>query len=83
MFLSNKYKACAFASLGQLRYLSALKFVDGVVGNSSSGVIEVPSFNIGTLDIGDRQKGRVKAESVVECLPTLDSISEGLRRFIF
>ena len=79
---SNKYKACCFTSLGQLRYLSALKHVTAVVGNSSSGVIEVPSFEIGTLDIGDRQKGRIKGKSVVECLPTLDSISDGLRKVL-
>jgi GDP/UDP-N,N'-diacetylbacillosamine 2-epimerase (hydrolysing) len=80
---SNKDKACCFTSLGQLRYLSALKHVTAVIGNSSSGVIEVPSFEIGTLDIGDRQKGRIKGESVVECLPTLDSISDGLNKVLF
>ena len=79
---SNKDKACCFTSLGQLRYLSALKHVTAVAGNSSSGVIEVPSFEIGTLDIGDRQKGRIKGESVVECLPTLDSISDGLSKVL-
>lgn len=79
---SNKDKACCFTSLGQLRYLSALKHVTAVAGNSSSGVIEVPSFEIGTLDIGDRQKGRIKGESVVECLPTLDSISDGLNEVL-
>ena len=48
----------AFTSLGQLRYLSCLKYVDVVVGNSSSGLLEVPSFKIPTVNIGDRQKGR-------------------------
>ncbi|TCK62350.1 UDP-N-acetylglucosamine 2-epimerase [Seleniivibrio woodruffii] len=57
----------AFNSLGQLRYLSALQFVDAVVGNSSSGLIEAPSFKIGTINIGDRQRGRIKAESVLDC----------------
>ena len=71
-------KACCFTSLGQLRYLSALQYIDAVVGNSSSGVIEVPSFHIGTLDIGDRQKGRVKGKSVVECLATKSSMKESL-----
>ena len=79
---NNNDKACCFTSLGQLRYLSALKHVTAVVGNSSSGVIEVPSFEIGTLDIGDRQKGRIKGESVVECLPTLESISDGLNEVL-
>lgn len=75
---SNKHKACCFTSLGQLRYLSALQYVDAVVGNSSSGVIEVPSFHIGTLDIGDRQKGRVKGKSVIECGVSRDEMMDGL-----
>ena len=54
----------AFTSLGQL---SALQFVDAVVGNSSSGLLEAPSFRIGTINIGDRQKGRIKAQSVINC----------------
>lgn len=58
---------CAFPSLGQLRYLSALQFVDAVVGNSSSGIIEAPSFHIATINIGERQSGRVRAESVIDC----------------
>jgi GDP/UDP-N,N'-diacetylbacillosamine 2-epimerase (hydrolysing) len=56
-----------FDSLGQVRYLSALKHVDAVVGNTSSGLVEAPSFNIGSINIGDRQMGRVKAESVIDC----------------
>ncbi|MFM5344964.1 UDP-N-acetylglucosamine 2-epimerase [Aeromonas veronii] len=62
----NKHKAIAFMSLGQLRYLSALKYVDAIVGNSSSGIIEAPSFNISTINIGDRQKGRVRASSIID-----------------
>ena len=76
---SRPYKTIAYASLGQLRYLSAMQFVDAVVGNSSSGLLEAPSFKIGTLNIGDRQKGRIKANSVIDCYPTLSSIREGLR----
>lgn len=64
----------AFTSMGQLRYLSALQYVDGVVGNSSSGLIEAPSFNIGTINIGDRQRGRIKADSVIDCEPEYNSI---------
>lgn len=67
-------KAKAFTSLGQLRYLSALKHMDLVLGNSSSGLTEAPSFQIPTINIGDRQKGRIKAKSVVDCEPTKDSI---------
>ena len=66
--------AVAFQSMGQLNYLSALQFMDGVVGNSSSGLLEAPSFKIGTIDIGDRQKGRIKADSVISCSPTQESI---------
>jgi len=70
----NSHKSVAFISLGQLRYLSALQFVYGVVGNSSSGLAEAPTFKIGTINIGDRQKGRVKAASVIDCKPTKESI---------
>lgn len=69
-----------FASLGQLRYLSAMQFVDGVIGNSSSGLIEVPSFHIGTVNIGDRQQGRIKAASVIDCAPTRSAISGALSK---
>lgn len=74
----NKEVACAFKSLGQLRYLSALQHVDVVLGNSSSGLTEAPSFRVATIDIGDRQRGRIKAESVIECHPTKASISEAI-----
>lgn len=63
-----------FASLGQLRYLSALKYVDIVIGNSSSGLIEVPSFNKPTVNIGDRQMNRIKADSVIDCEPIKEKI---------
>ncbi len=62
----NSKKSTGFTSLGQLRYLSALQYVDAVVGNSSSGLAEAPSFKIGTINIGDRQKGRIKAKSVID-----------------
>ena len=55
-----------FPSLGQLRFLSTLKFIDGIVGNSSSGLTEAPSFKIGTINLGDRQTGRLKAKSVID-----------------
>ncbi|MEM5557215.1 UDP-N-acetylglucosamine 2-epimerase [Aliarcobacter cryaerophilus] len=70
----NSNKSIVFTSLGQLRYLSALQYVDAVVGNSSSGLAEAPSFRIGTINIGDRQKGRIKASSVIDCEPNKDSI---------
>tara|TARA_B110000908_G_scaffold172394_1_gene239538 strand:- start:3349 stop:4512 length:1164 start_codon:yes stop_codon:yes gene_type:complete len=59
-------KAIAFNSLGQLRYLSALKYVDAVVGNSSSGICEAPSLKVATINIGNRQKGRIKAASTID-----------------
>ncbi len=76
--VKNQDKAIVFASLGQLRYLSALQFVDCVVGNSSSGLLEVPSFKIGTINIGDRQKGRIKASSVIDCMPDKSSIAKAI-----
>ena len=71
-------KAKAWPSLGLKRYLSALHYVTAVIGNSSSGIIEVPSFGIPTLNIGDRQKGRITAESVLNCEATESAIMEGL-----
>ena len=79
-FVSNHKNACAFTSLGQQRYLSCVSHVDGVIGNSSSGLTEVPSFKKGTINIGDRQAGRIKAESVIECGPTRDEISSSIAR---
>ncbi|PHO11967.1 UDP-N-acetylglucosamine 2-epimerase (hydrolyzing) [Malaciobacter marinus] len=73
---NNSHKSVGFTSLGQLRYLSALQFVDAMVGNSSSGLAETPSFKIGTINIGDRQKGRIKVDSVIDCMPTKSSIKE-------
>ncbi len=67
--IANPETSIGFASLGQLRYLSALQFVDVVIGNSSSGLMEVPSFKVGTINIGNRQKGRMRGSSVIDCLP--------------
>lgn len=70
----------AYTSLGQLRYLSCISQVDGVVGNSSSGLAEVPSFRKGTIDIGDRQRGRLKAASVIGCEPRCEAIRPALEK---
>jgi len=78
--LQNKRKASSFVSLGQLRYLSALQFVDAVVGNTSSGIVEAPSFKIGTINIGDRQEGRVQASSVINCTTDLKDIKKSLKK---
>ncbi|WP_314065898.1 UDP-N-acetylglucosamine 2-epimerase [uncultured Vagococcus sp.] len=60
-------KAVAYNSMGQLRYLSAMKIATAVVGNSSSGIIEAPYFNVPTINIGDRQKGRIQASTIINC----------------
>ncbi len=74
----NPNRAKAFKSLGVVRYLSVMRQVAAVVGNSSSGLVEVPSFGIPTLNIGDRQKGRLAAESVCNCAPDKESVIAGL-----
>lgn len=76
----NPKKSVAFTSMGQLRYLSTLQYVDAVVGNSSSGLAEAPSFKIATVNIGDRQKGRLRAESVIDCAPTLDDVVQAVEQ---
>ncbi len=78
----NSHKAACFESLGRIRYLSAVRHCVGVVGNSSSGILEVPSLGKGTVDIGDRQKGRVAAESVIHCQPTREEIAIALKELL-
>jgi GDP/UDP-N,N'-diacetylbacillosamine 2-epimerase (hydrolysing) len=69
-----------FTTLGRLLYLSCMNQVDGVIGNSSSGLTEAPSFNIGTVNIGDRQKGRLSASSVIDAESNAESINAALHR---
>lgn len=69
----------AIPSLGQLRYLSALKHCTMVIGNSSSGIIEAPSFGVPTINIGSRQNGRLAADSVFNCLPNKNAIVEAIK----
>ena len=78
----NPERAKAFKSLGVKRYLSVMKYVGAVVGNSSSGLVEVPSFGIPTLNIGDRQKGRLAAESVVNCETDKAAVLVGLKKVL-
>jgi GDP/UDP-N,N'-diacetylbacillosamine 2-epimerase (hydrolysing) len=73
-FVANHQNSVVFTSLGQLRYLSCLAQVDAVVGNSSSGLLEAPTFRIGTINIGNRQKGRLVADSVINCQANEKSI---------
>jgi len=79
-FCNKHANAVSFASLGQYNYFSCLHYCDGVVGNSSSGLTEAPSFNIGTVNIGDRQKGRLKADSVIDCAAEHLAIRSAINR---
>lgn len=82
-YVDKNADRCMFIpSLGQRRYFSALKHMTAVLGNSSSGIIEVPSFGIPTLDIGDRQKGRIAADSVIHCGYSVEEIKEGLEKVL-
>ena len=74
----NRGRCMFIPSLGQRRYFSILNYMTAVIGNSSSGIIEVPSFGIPTLDIGDRQKGRISAESVFHCGYSTEEIIRAL-----
>ncbi|EEP61155.1 UDP-N-acetylglucosamine 2-epimerase [Sulfurihydrogenibium yellowstonense] len=74
----NNHKAILFTSLGQLNYLSIMQYVDAVVGNSSSGIIEAPSLKVPTINIGDRQKGRIRAKSIIDCKGTEEDIKRAL-----
>lgn len=75
----NSHKSIVFTSMGQLKYLSTMRYMDAVVGNSSSGIIEAPSLKVATVDIGDRQKGRMKAKSIIDCRPIEEDIQRALK----
>jgi len=79
-FVSQNENAKMFTSLGQLKYLSCISYVDGVVGNSSSGITEVPTFKKGTVNIGDRQLGRIQAASVINCEPIEKDIERAIEK---
>jgi GDP/UDP-N,N'-diacetylbacillosamine 2-epimerase (hydrolysing) len=76
----NSHRAKAYTSLGLVRYLSALQFVDAVVGNSSSGILEAPYFKVATINIGDRQKGRIMGETIINCKPDRQNILDAIGR---
>lgn len=78
----NQKNSVAFTSMGQLLYLSTMKYVDAVIGNSSSGIIEAPSLKVATINIGDRQKGRIKAESVIDCGYTKEEIRKSIEKVL-
>jgi GDP/UDP-N,N'-diacetylbacillosamine 2-epimerase (hydrolysing) len=77
-FVKNNENAYVFESLGQLIYLSCMAIVDGVVGNSSSGILESPTLKVGTINIGDRQLGRTQSVSVINARASKESIEEAL-----
>jgi len=79
-YVKTHTNTIAFKSMGTFKYLSALQYMDGAVGNSSSGIIEVPSFKIGTINIGDRQDGRIRAKSIIECESKKEKISEAIEK---
>lgn len=76
--VANSTRCKAFTSLGMKRYISVIQYVRAVVGNSSSGLIEVPSAHVPTLNIGDRQKRRTRGESVYDCGSSCQEIVEGM-----
>ena len=82
-YVDRDPERCMFIpSLGQKRYFSTLKYMTAVIGNSSSGIIEVPSFGIPTLDIGERQRGRIAASSVIHCGYSAEEIEKGLQKVV-
>lgn len=76
----HRERSVAFTSLGYLRYLSALQYMDAIVGNSSSGITEVSSFGIPTVNIGNRQKGRLRAKSVIDCTAEEEDIRQAIQK---
>ena len=76
----NKDRIKLFTSMGQIAYLSAMKHCSMVLGNSSSGIIEAPTFNIPTINIGDRQKGRIQTKSIINCTSKKDAIIESIKK---
>ena len=79
-YVEDRSNCIVYTSLGQLRYLSTVALVDVVVGNSSSGIVEVPSLKTPTVNIGDRQKGRLRADSIIDCEPITENIKESIQQ---
>lgn len=75
----NHQTAVSYSFLGRLRYLSTMQYIDGVVGNSSSGLVEAPSFKIGVVNIGNRQRGRAKSSSVIDCDSSISEIEKAIK----
>ena len=81
-YVNSRANAKSYASLGAVRYLSTLACVDGVVVNSSSGILEAPSCRVGTVNIGDRQRGRLQAASVISCTSNQEVIENAIRQLM-
>ena len=81
-YVKGRKNAFYVKSFGQTNYFSVLKNVDGVVGNSSSGITEAPSFKIGTINIGDRQKGRIMCKSIINCSPEFKKIYNSIKQIV-
>jgi GDP/UDP-N,N'-diacetylbacillosamine 2-epimerase (hydrolysing) len=81
-YVESHSNAVSFKSLGAKRYLSVMACVSGVIGNSSSGLLEAPSLGVGTVNVGDRQRGRIQAESVISCEPTLFAIQSAITELL-
>ena len=79
-FASENDNCIVVSSLGTLKYFSAIKYAECVIGNSSSGIVEVPSFHKPTINIGDRQKGRIQSNSVINCKPDSAAIEKALKK---
>jgi UDP-hydrolysing UDP-N-acetyl-D-glucosamine 2-epimerase len=79
-YVNKRSNAKSYTSLGQLKYLSTMAVVDAVVGNSSSGLYEAPSFKKPTVNIGDRQKGRLLASSIINCEPIAKDIESAIQK---
>ena len=80
--LRNKGNAVVFASLGEKLYLSTMKYLTAIIGNSSSGIIEAPVLKIPTINIGDRESGRIKPDSVIDCQPFKEDILSAVTKAI-
>ena len=81
-YVSWRENATSYASLGAVKYLSTMACVNGVIGNSSSGLLEAPSFMVGTVNIGNRQGGRIQAESVISCEPNRIEIQSAITKLL-
>mgnify|MGYP002510150237 FL=1 len=79
-FAAEHDNCVIFASLGMKRYINLLRYCDGIVGNSSSGIVEAPTLGIPTVNIGNRQKGRLQADSIINCVPDKTEILTAVRK---